>query len=103
MKSCVLSTMNNHVGDRKYSASLARQKRKHVLDERRFKKNRVNGNTTEHNHDVSNSSYVRKHHTRKPLSDISSVFVNGHGDVYARTECVMLNSQQRKGSVGFNH
>ena len=29
--------MNNHFVDRKYSASLARQKRKHVLDERRFK------------------------------------------------------------------
>ena len=94
--------MNNHFVDRKYSASLARQKRKHVLDERRFKKNRVNENSTEHNHDLNNSSYVSRHHTRQPLSDISSVFVNGHGDVSARTECVMLNSQQRRRSVGFN-
>ena len=75
--------MNNHFGDGKYSASLARQKRKHVLNERRFKRNRVNETSFEHNHELNSSSSVSRHHIRVPLSDISSVFVNGGGDVSA--------------------
>ena len=85
--------MNNHFGDRKYSASLARQKRKHVLNERRFKRNRVNENSFEHNHELNNSSSVSRHHIRQPLSDITYAVVKGGEDVSARRAVGMLNSQ----------
>ena len=69
--------MNNHFEDKKYSATLARKKRKHILKDKRCKRNRVNENGFEHNHQLNNSNSVTRNHIKNPLSDITSAIVNG--------------------------